>query len=86
MHLPFGQIDARAWCDRSVGFTGPHAAFAFKDEQHFFVLVKMIRRAARRDRADELRGVTTAKPAIYQHAIPAIGGRLRGTICEANER
>src|SRR5205814_2296471 len=85
MHLAFGQIDARAGRDGSVGLAGPHAAFAFQNEEHLFVTVKVIRRAAGRDRADELRDLSAAGFIVNQYPIPTIGSRLRGTIGEPNE-
>ena len=74
MHLSFWQIDTRPWADWRVCVSGPHAAFAFQNEEHFFVIVKMIGRAAGRNRADELRGLGAADVIIDQHSVPTIGG------------
>src|SRR5438477_13137704 len=86
MHLSFWQIDTLPCADWRVRISGPHATFAFQDEEHFFVVVKMIGRAAGRDRADELRDLGAADFVVDQHSVPAIGGWLGGTICEANKR
>ena len=83
VHLTFRQIDARAGCDLCVSDAGPHAALAFQDEEHFFILVKMIGRAAGRDRANKLRRLCAANFIVNQHAIPAIGSGLCRTIGEA---
>src|SRR5258706_4171714 len=61
VHLSFGQIDARAGLDYCVGFAGPHPALASEDEKYFFILMKMIRRATGRDRADKLRSDGTTQ-------------------------
>src|SRR5882672_6260457 len=86
MYLALWQIDARAGGDGRVGFAGPHAALSTQDEEHFFVLMKMIRRAAGRDRAHKLSGVGTTDLIVDQHSIPAIGGWLSWTICKTHER
>jgi len=50
-----------------------------QDAEHFFVKMKMIRRAAGRDRSDELRDL-----ALNQLAIPAIARALNGDVVQAN--
>src|SRR6266404_855928 len=80
MHLAFWQIDARAGRNRRVGFAGPHTALATQDEEHFFVWMKMIRRAAGRNRAHKLGGVSTTDLIVDQHSVPTICCGLGGTI------
>ena len=70
---------------RSAVFVSPRA-FAFQNEKHFFVLVKMIGRAARRDRADKLRRLSAADLIVDQYAVPAIGGGLGLTVGETHQR
>jgi hypothetical protein len=59
VHLSSRKIDARAGADRRVCLAGPHPSLATQNEKHFLVLVKMIGRAARWNRADELRYLFT---------------------------
>ena len=85
VNLALRQVDARAGDNRRVRFTGPHAALAAQDEEHFFVVVKVIGRAAGRNRADELRCLSATDLVVNHYAIPAIGSWLRATISETNE-
>jgi len=55
--------------------------FAFQNEQHFLVLVKVIRRAARGNRTNKLRHLS-----VNQHTVPAITGRHRALITEFYNR
>ena len=84
VNLSFRQINARTGGYRRVCVSGPHAAAASQNKKHFFVVVKMIGRAAGGNRADELRDLRAADCFIDQHAIPAIGGSLCFLIDEAN--
>src|SRR6266496_4188122 len=74
MYLSFWQINARTTPDWRAGLTSPHAALAFQNEKHFFVVMKVIGRAAGGNRADKLRYLSAANLVINQHAIPTIGG------------
>src|SRR3989442_5990881 len=86
MYLSVGQINTRAGRDGRAGFAGPHAAFAPENEEHFFVIVKMIRRPAGRNRTDKLSCVNASNPVVHDHSIPAIGGRLCALIGQTNNR
>ena len=65
-----------------MSFPGPHAAYAAQDEEHLFVVVKMIGRAARGNRTDKLRHLRAADFIVDEHSIPAVCGRDGFTIRE----
>jgi len=79
VHLPFREVDAGAAGDRSFRIARPQKSRSLQDAEHFFVEVKMIGRAAGRDRADELCDL-----ALDQLAVPAIAGVLHRLIAEVD--
>ena len=86
MHLALWKKDAGAFRNWRFRFAGPHAAFTSQNKQHFFVIVKMIGRAARRNRTNELCHLSAADFIIDEEAIPAIGGWLCSLIRESHDR
>ena len=71
--------NARAECDRRRLRARPHHTRPFENADHFFVKMKVVGRAAGRDRSDEL-----CRLALNQFAIPAVAGFLDRLIVEAD--
>src|SRR5689334_23053055 len=86
MHLSARQVNARTWPDRRVHITSPHETGPTQNEEHLFVLVKMIRSPSRRYRSDKLRHLLAAGLAVHQHAIPTIAGRHLSLVSQVHER
>jgi hypothetical protein len=78
MQAARGQEDARAGCERvrighCIAFQlRVHYARAFQNEDRLFVSVKVKRRLARRDEADELRDRAAAHVFVDQQAEVAV--------------
>src|SRR5438105_12104353 len=86
VNLMLRKVDARTRADLRARLAGPHTSLAAQYEQDFFVSVKMVGRAPRRDRADELRDLLASDLLVNQHAIPAVGRGHGLAFGEAHDR
>src|SRR2546421_724132 len=86
VNLTLRKVDARTRADLRTHLAGPHTSLAAQYEQGFFVSVKMVGRAPRRNRADELCDLLASDLLVNQYAIPAVGRGHGLAFGEAHDR